>query len=145
MANLQATVVNGVLNSLRTENTKTGNHTLEAADRDKVVNMNNASSATVTIPNDSSYNFPIGSIVYINRTGAGGVTLAVAGGVSINKTGTVAINEEFYVRKRAANQWVIVDVPSTLGATSSGATESEAGGFAIFSFTSTGGGSLTLG
>jgi hypothetical protein len=131
-----AGIFNGTVNSLRLENTKSAGHTLELADRDRVVNMNNGSAATVTIPNDSTVNFPVGSVVYINRTGAGTVTLAAAGGVTISKTGTLNTGEELICRKRAANNWIIVDTPTKLAA--SGGSVSFASGYTIHTYTSSG-------
>jgi len=129
-----AMIVNGTVDSLREENTYTASHTLAAADQAKVINMNTASSSTITIPADSTYNFPIGAFVYIYRQGAGQVTLAVEGGVTINKVGTVAQGEEFYVRKRAANTWLVVDVPKA--ASASGGSVSTGGGYTIHTYTS---------
>jgi hypothetical protein len=134
MAQLQATTVNGTLTSLRTENVQTGNYILALTDRDRVVAMNNTAAATVTIPNDSSVNFPIGSVVYVNRINTGSVTLAGAGGVTVGRSGNLADFEELFVRKRANNFWMVVDVtrpPSTTG----GAI-TNVGGFRIHSFTS---------
>ena len=64
--------------------------------------------------------------------------------MTVNKTGTVATYEEFYVRKRASNEWNIVDGPKTLSASATGGTPSAASGYSIFTFTSTGGGTLSV-
>jgi hypothetical protein len=127
-------VIEGTVNALRTENTKSAGHTLELADRDRVVNMNNSSPATVTVPNDSTVNFPVGSVVYINRTGAGSVTLAAAGGVTLSKTGTFNANEELICRKRSSNNWIVVDTPTKL--TGTGGSLSQALGYTIHTYTS---------
>jgi hypothetical protein len=108
MAQLQATTVNGVINSLRTENVQTGNYTFALVDSGRVVAMNNTAAATVTIPNDSSVNFPIGSVVYVNRLNTGTVTIAGAAGVTINglPSNQLANLQEIGFRKRVANSWV---------------------------------------
>jgi len=93
------------------ENVKTGSATAAIADLAKVIAMNNTAAATITIPNDSTVNFPIGSILRICRINTGTVTLAAAGGVTISKTGLFAENEEIFLRKRAANSWIVVDSP----------------------------------
>lgn len=129
-----AMVVNGTLDALREENTYTASHTLGAVDQAKVVNMNNTVDVTLTVPADSTYNFPIGAIIYIYRNNTGKVTLAVEGGVTITKVGTVAEGEEFYIRKRAANTWVVIDVPKSAGAT--GGSVSTGGGYTIHTYTS---------
>lgn len=134
--------VNGVVNSLRTENIKTTSHTLTLADRDKVVAMNNTGSESVTVPPDSSVDFPVGSIVYINRLNSGGVTLSEGAGVSLTRTGNLAENEEIYIRKRAANSWIVVDVPRN--PSGDGGTVTSAQGFTIHSFTSTGSDTFTI-
>jgi hypothetical protein len=126
--------VNGTARSLRTENVKTASHTIELADRDRVVAMNNTASATVTIPADSTTNFPIGSVVYIVKVNTGEVTLAAAGGVSVSRVGTFTPNEEIYVRKRAANTWSTVDQSQRLSAT--GGSLSSSAGFTIHTYTS---------
>ena len=136
MANLQATTVDGTVTALRQENATTVSKTLAIADRDKVVACTNSGSITITVPNDSTTNFPIGSVVYISRVGSGAVTLAAAGGVTINKTGQFAEAEEIYCRKRAANNWVVVDSPTSLSAT--GGTLGQSGSVNTHTYTSTG-------
>jgi len=136
MAELQPTTVDGTLNSLRSENVQTSSYTLSINDRDRVVAMNNTSNVTVTVPNDSAVNFPIGSIVYINRINSGSVTLAAASGVTLGRTGNLASFEEIYVRKRDDNFWMVIDV--TRAPTVTGGTESDSGGFKINTFTSSG-------
>ena len=131
--------VNGTARSLRTENIKTTSHTLELADRDRVVAMNNTSSATVTVPADSTTDFPIGSVIYIVKVNSGTVTLAAAGGVTVSRLGDFAAGEEIYIRKRSANSWSVVDQSKKLSAT--GGAISSAAGYTIHTYTS---GSSTL-
>jgi hypothetical protein len=126
--------VNGTARSLRTELVKTASHTLELADRDKVVAFNGTGSQTVTVPLDSAVAFPVGSVVHINRLNTGSLTLAATGGVTITKTGSFAQFEEIYVRKRAADYWVVVDSPKALTAT--GGSIGTAAGYRIHSYTS---------
>jgi hypothetical protein len=127
MAQLQATTVDGVLNSLRPDNITTTSKDIQLADRDKVVACNNTSAITITVPADSTVNFPIGSVVYIARVNTGAVTLAAAGGVTLTRFGTLANNEELYVRKRAANSWITVDQPQSASGT--GGTLAASGGY----------------
>ena len=124
----------GTINSLRTENVKTANHTLALADRDRVVAFNGTGSQTVTLPQDSEVAFPVGSVVYIARINTGGLTLATGTGASANKTGSFGSGEELYVRKRAANTWYVVDVAKTLSAT--GGSLSAGSGYTIHTYTS---------
>ena len=128
--------VAGTVRSLRTENIKTANHTLELADRDKVVVFDGTAAQTVTVPTNAAVAFPIGSVVYLARVNTGSLSLAAQGGVSLSKTGTFAANEEIYCRKRATDTWIVVDAPQALTAT--GGTISSAAGFTIHTFTSGG-------
>jgi hypothetical protein len=128
--------VTGTVRSLRTENIKTASHTLELADRDRVVAFNGTSAQTVTVPLNSAVAFPVGSVVYINKVNTGSLALAAEGGVTLTKTGTFAANEELYIRKRSTDAWIVVDSPGTLTAT--GGSISNAAGYKIHSFTSVG-------
>ena len=141
--NCDAMLVDGTVRSLRTENTYTASHSVVLADRNKVVNMNNSAGATVTIEPDVTTDFPIGSFLHINRTGAGSVGLTAGAGVTLSRTGTLSPNEEIYLRKRAANNWIVVDSPTSLSAT--GGAVSSAAGYQIHSFTSTGAQSFDVG
>jgi len=143
MAILQPTTVQGVLNSLREENVKTSSHTINLDDRDRLVTFTNSSNASVTVPNDSSVNFPVGSIVYIGRIGSGDLTLNASGGVTLSKTGKFGDNEFITVVKRSANNWAVFDanyVPDV-----NGGTETTSDGIGVSSFTSTGSDTLNIG
>jgi len=126
--------VNGTARSLRTENVKTASHTLELADRDKVVAFNGTGSQTVTVPLNSTVAFPVGSVVYINRLNTGAVTLAGEGGVTLSKVGSFSQNEEIYIRKRDTNSWIVIDSPKTLSGT--GGSVSSASGYTIHTYSS---------
>ena len=136
MANLQATEVNGVVTAVMTENQKTTSHTLELADRNKVVAFVGTGAQTVTVPNDSAVNFPIGAMVYLGRFGTGTLELSAAAGVTLTRLGGFGVNEEIYIRKRAANTWNVVDSPKNLEG--SGGAVSAADGNTIHTFTSNG-------
>ena len=136
--------VNGTARSLRLENIKTASHVLELADRDKIVFFTGASNQTVTVPNDSTTDFPVGSVVYIARQGTGQVDLLADGGVTV-RTGRFTNSEEIYLRKRAANTWFVVDVDAVLVASaSSGGSVSDSGGLRTHQFTSIGSASFSV-
>jgi hypothetical protein len=101
--------LSGSLVDTVTENALTGSYTLTLADQSKVVSINSAGNTTVTVPPDASVNFPLGTVIKINRLGTGNVTLAAGAGVTVSKTGVLYPFEELYIRKRAANNWVTVD------------------------------------
>ena len=56
-----------------------------AGDARKTVRLNNASTVTVTVPDNT---FNPGDVITLFRKGAGGVTIAAASGVTINSVGS---------------------------------------------------------
>jgi hypothetical protein len=56
--------------------TKTANYTLALADEGYMIIMNSASATTLTVPIESSVNFPLGSQIIVTRLGAGTVNIA---------------------------------------------------------------------
>lgn len=135
-------IVDGVLSGLVTENVQTSNYTITTNDRGRAVVFNNSSAATVTIPADATQNFLIGSIVYIAKVGTGSLTLAGALGVTLSKSGNLGTGEELYVRKRAANTWIVVAAPTN--PTGTGGTISNSGVYTVHQFTSPGSSTFTL-
>lgn len=86
-----------------------GAYTLVAADDGRLVEMNNASGTTLTVPNDSSVNFGIGTQIIVTQTGTGQSTLAGAVGVVINGTPGLKLRAQWssaVLIKRAANLWM---------------------------------------
>lgn len=134
--------VNGTARALRTENTKTSSHTLELADRDRVVSFNGTGSQTVTVPTNAAVAFPTGTVIYINRVNTGALTLAASGGVTVSKTGSFALNEEAYLRKRGSDSWIVIDAPTTFTATGGSVVTSS--GYRIHSFTTAGSASFDV-
>jgi len=89
---------------------QTANYTLALSDKNKVVEMSNASATTITIAADNSVNFPTGSQITILQTGAGQVTIAGASGVTVNATPGLKVRAQYsavVALKRAANTWVV--------------------------------------
>ena len=90
-------------------NQQTASYTLVRADRSKLVEINNASATTLTVPADNSVNFPVGTEVRVLQTGAGQITLTAAAGVTINATPGLKLRAQWSsanLVKRAANTWV---------------------------------------
>ena len=133
---------NGPVVDRRQDNPQGSSYTLALTDRNKVVAFNGAGAQTVTIPVESSIDFPIGSVVYIARIGSGSLTLAGAGGVTVSKTGTFALNEEIAVRKRASNSWIVIDAERDL--TASGGSTTTPTGFSLHQFTTAGAATITV-
>lgn len=90
------------------ENVQTGNYTLQLSDLNKVVAMNNSSTATVTVPNNTSVAFPIGTIVNVYTMNASKVNIAGADGtVNVRNAGELFEQyTEISLRKRGINEWV---------------------------------------
>jgi hypothetical protein len=93
-------------------NQQTGTtYTLVLADKDKMVELNNASAITLTVPLDSAVNFAVGSDVSIMQTGNGSVTVVPQSGVTVNFTPsnqTRAIWSSASLIKRSADTWVLI-------------------------------------
>lgn len=81
-----------------------------------VVEFNNASAITATIPLNSSVAFPTGSQIQLLQTGAGQVSIAVASGVTLNVNPSAGTNAGKLrsqwsfatLIKRAENTWLLV-------------------------------------
>ena len=87
-------------------------YTLALTDDGKVVEMNNASANTLTVPPNSSVAFPVGSQILVLQTGAGQTTVAAGAGVTINsKDGNLKLSAQWCAAtliKRATDVWVVV-------------------------------------
>jgi hypothetical protein len=74
----------------------TANYTLVLGDAGKLVNVNSASAATVTVPPYSSVAYTAGAAIAVAQSGAGQVTIAAGSGVTINSAGSVySISEQY--------------------------------------------------
>jgi hypothetical protein len=90
---------------------KTASYTLVLSDKDRLIEMNSSSSNTLTVPLDSSEEFPVGSQINILQTGTGQTTVApVNGGVTVNGTPGLKLRARWSsatLIKRAENVWVL--------------------------------------
>ena len=103
-------VTNNVVYHIQTTLTS-GAYTLVLTDDGKVVEMNNASGTTLTVPLNSSVAFPVGSQITVLQTGAGQTTVAGAVGVTINGTPGIKLRAQWSAAtllKRATDTWVII-------------------------------------
>jgi hypothetical protein len=86
-------------------------HTFVLSDAGKSIQYTSNSNVTVTIPNDSTIDFPIGTRIRHRRRGNGLVTLAPASGVTLHTTDNNLIirklNDYIDMVKIAANTWQI--------------------------------------
>ncbi|WP_210879927.1 DUF2793 domain-containing protein [Roseovarius autotrophicus] len=87
-------------------------HTLELIDLASILETTGSSAVTVTIPDEASVPFEIGTLVNVTQIGAGIATIAAAAGVSLNgvAAGSVALDGQWSgvaLVKRGADAWVI--------------------------------------
>jgi len=90
---------------------KTGSYTLTSlTERDDLIEVNSASAAVISIPEDATVDYPIGTSLDILRTGSGEVSIAgVSGTVTVNATPGLKLRTQWSsatIFKRAANTWV---------------------------------------
>jgi hypothetical protein len=88
-------------------NQKSTSYTLVIADAFKMIEM--SAGGTLTIPLDSTVNFPVGTAIDILQTGSSQVTIAGASGVTVNATPGLKLRTQWSsatIIKRAANTWV---------------------------------------
>lgn len=93
-------------------NAQTGTaYTLALIDMYRLVEMNNASANTLTIPLNATVAFPVGTVIDVLQTGAGKTTVAGAVGTTVNSTAALlsvaAQWSTVRLRKRATDTWVV--------------------------------------
>jgi len=81
------TYITGVLRETITTNTQTASYSLVLSDNGKLILMNVAGANNLTIPLNSSINFPVGTKIDVQQIGAGQTTIVATGGVTINSAG----------------------------------------------------------
>jgi hypothetical protein len=90
-------------------NAQVASYTLVLTDKDKLVEVSNASANTLTVPLNSSVAFPVGSQITVLQTGAGATTITATGGVTINATPGLILRAQWSsvtLIKRATDTWV---------------------------------------
>jgi hypothetical protein len=93
-------------------NAQTGTtYTLVIGDDGKLVELNNASAITLTVPLNSSAAFAIGAQITLLQTGAGQVTVAATGGVTIVSNPGLKLRAQYSgatLLKRGTDSWVLL-------------------------------------
>jgi hypothetical protein len=90
---------------------QSASYTLLITDKDKLVEMSNASANNLTVPLNSSVAFPIGSQINILQTEVGQTTVVATVGVTINATPGLKLRAQWSsatLIKRAENTWVLI-------------------------------------
>jgi hypothetical protein len=79
--------------------------------RDSLIEVSSTSATTITVPLDSTVDYPIGTTIDILQTNTGQVTIApVSGSVTVNATPGLKLRTRWSsatLMKRAANTWVV--------------------------------------
>jgi len=78
--------------------------------RDSLIEVSSTSGTTITIPAESSVNYPVGTTIDILQTNTGQVTIAGAAGVTVNATPGLKLRTRWSsatLMKRAADTWVV--------------------------------------
>ena len=90
---------------------KTASYSLSTlTHRDSMIEVSSTSGTTVTIPAESSVNYPVGTTIDILQTNTGQVTIAGAAGVTVNATPGLKLRTRWSsatLMKRAADTWVV--------------------------------------
>jgi hypothetical protein len=92
-------------------NAQAASYTLVLSDKDKLVEIDNGSANNLTIPLNSSVEFPVGTQISILQTGAGTTTLVPTSGVTLNATPGLILRARWSsvtLIKRATNTWVAI-------------------------------------
>ena len=101
----------GVMDTPLITNAQTVSYTLVAADSGKLVEINNASGVTLTIPTNASVAYVIGTQINILQTGEGQITIAGASGVTVNATPGLKLRAQWSsatLIKRGTDTWVAI-------------------------------------
>ena len=96
----------GLVNS-----THTSSYTLALADIGKLIEMNVATSNSLTVPPNSSIAIPVSSVINVRQYGAGTTTIQAGSGVTIRSRGSLIALAGQYAEatltKRATDEWVL--------------------------------------
>jgi hypothetical protein len=97
--------------SISTISQKTDSYTLSNLnERDVIIEVSKSSAATLTLPADSTVNYPVGTTLDVIQTGTGQITIAGAGGVTVNATPGLKLRTQWSsatLLKRASNTWLV--------------------------------------
>ena len=88
-----------------------GNYTLALTDDGTIIEKNDSSPATVTIPLNSSVAFPVGTQIVLIQTNTGQTTIAGASGVTVNGTPGLKLRAQYsscVCLKRGTDTWVLL-------------------------------------
>lgn len=91
---------------------KSASYTLSAtSERDSLIEVDSGSATTITIPTNSSVEYPVGTSIDILQVGSGEVTIAGDTGVTVNATPGLKLRAQWSsatLFKRATDTWVVM-------------------------------------
>ncbi len=106
--------LHGVYNTPAIGQTKTASYTLVYADANEVIEFDATAATTLTVPDNATVPFPIGTIIGVYQHNTGAVTIDPAAGVGIlSPDGVLGARQlsgryaEASLRKRAVDGWVL--------------------------------------
>ena len=112
----------GGFNSIQTINLQTGTaYTLAGSDVGRLVELNNASGTTVTVPAESAVDFVIGQRIDLQQLTTGPVIVVGDVGVVVNSVEYPMLNNQFSIAtliKTGSNEWSFI-APAATGYTGS--------------------------
>lgn len=95
-----------------TTNTQSNSYTLVASDAGKTIEMNSASANTLTIPPNSSVNFPVGTLINVVQYGAGQTTITAGLGVTLRSNGAkLKISGQYSSARfyqKTTDEWIVL-------------------------------------
>ena len=103
----------GINAPIHSVNTQTGtSYTLVLGDANGLVDTDNGSANTVTVPPNSSVAFPVGTQVLVVQQGGGQTTIVAGSGVSLRAKGGLKLAGGSYAGatliKRSTNDWYVI-------------------------------------
>ena len=113
-ATFTGTATAGGINApIHSVNTQTGtSYTLVLGDANGLVDTDNGSANTVTVPPNSSVAFPVGTQVLVVQQGAGQTTIVAGSGVNLRAKGGLKLAGGSYAGatlvKRATDDWYVI-------------------------------------
>lgn len=116
----------GGFDAVQTLNSQSSSYTLTLADRGKLVQMTNAGNVNLTIPDNASAAFPIGTHIDFVNEGGGNINVISYNGVTINVRGGVTyLNDQYAAAtlvKTNTDTWLLVGTAASSGGSGGGTT-----------------------
>ena len=104
--------VSGNISFTNSFNTQISNYTLVLGDQCRIIQTDNASANTVTVPTDASVNFPVGTEIAVIQYGTGQTTIVASSGVTIRSRNSYTKIADRYTGvtlvKLGVNDWYLI-------------------------------------